>query len=380
MSRNFKNIEGILEELGVVTNFKAVVNNLSGAYLVDEVIKVLDDSSPLNVHIDINKKKYLIELLLRYSKSCGIVYMVENNLESYMDSLKKNIYSIDAINGVRIATKNEVEDGVRGLIANETKALSDEKIKQLNLLMWTVTGRLKYYSRAGFKYRYSEQNGLEDTIVEMIDKCKEKLENMILWVSDRCTFDNDISTVKKFKKNKYKYPTYAVDEIKETLSKKQILYYLQENLNNNRDIDGYKKAIALVLKSNNKYFKIEPLDMSFLRNMYYKLNDRIIDKKIIGGDLENKEVKDKCETLIWAKDMGYISRDHFVFKIITTIKSKSYSYCSNKQMNIIDEALNIAKSNKEKQDANKNSSTNGVGFIGELEIGDIYGDLGRGIL
>lgn len=161
---NIKNILELSGEEDLLTVFIAIVNNIKGSKLVEEVLKYLEDSNVRARGLtDINKVA-LVLLLEQYVNICGGLFITNNKLDTIVDDARREIYKIDAGSGLRIATRNEVKDGVKGLRADVKYLIGEEKYKLLNLLVWTISGRLRYYKRAGYDYNYNKQYGLIDSI------------------------------------------------------------------------------------------------------------------------------------------------------------------------------------------------------------------------
>ena len=67
--------------------------------------------------------------------------------------------------------------------------------------------------------------------------------------------------------------------------------------------------------------------------------DKYLENKQNKKDNINYELKNKCERLIEARKCKQINANHFAFKIIRTLEYSGYKSCSQKQMAILDSAI-----------------------------------------
>ena len=355
MDNKYKIISKLLDDDSeLLSAFVAIKNNVTGSKLLEELIEFLGDDNLKTANIHDNNKVSLVSLMRKYFLSCGDTFMTDDiNLEKLVDAAKQDIYHISAPLGFRVATSQEVENGVRGLVAVERFNIDEEKYKLLNLLLWTITGRLRYYSRSGHRYNYESDVGLTDNIYEMIARSAESLNKMMRWVGNKTEFNRDMQVLKNAAKNKYRYPEYAEDEITEDITIKQLLFYLDGNLPRGSDNQTFREAISLVIKhKNNKYFKLSPDNISRLREAYDELtsNPTSVENSI---EDEESHLKEECERLLRGRDMGMITGSHFAFKIISTLKKFNYRSCSSKQYEIIQDALgklSVAEHEKEQME------------------------------
>ncbi len=338
--------------------FASIVKNVKGSSLLNDIISFLDDNNVALRHIADKNKISMVSLMRKYYIACGEQFIVNSNLSKIVDSAKVEVYAIKAPSGIRIATKSEVENGVVGLeLADsfilhqleeagsklygiEQYTIGEEKYKLINLLLWTIEGRLGNYKKAGFNYNYDKELGLTDTIYDLILRSAESLTKMMDWVGNTKEFNADMNKLKKASKSKYQYPGYAPDEVTADITVKQLLFYLRNNLPRNSKNERYREAMYLVLKEQqNKYFKLSPLNISFLRGVYGEVLSGA-SKASMSSTVDNK-LKEECEQLLEARTKGLIKPEHFVFKILGTLQKSNYSSCSKKQYDIVRDALGI---------------------------------------
>lgn len=196
----------------------------------------------------------------------------------------------------------------------------------------------------------------------MIIQSANELNRLIDYLNEGKQFDYDLTVLRKLKRaGKYKYPTYARDEIKADISIKVLMFNLSKRLPRGSSNANIRKALSLTIRYNaeeerkaknrgkNRFikgFKLEPSDVSFLREVYQHLEESgstaAYDRNSIQAD-KNKEICDKIEA---GRDAGYIASNHFVFRIIDTLKRFGYKKVSTKQLEILNSALNEVDVNK----------------------------------
>lgn len=244
---------------------------------------------------------------------------------------KMQLYKIEAMNGLRFATVNEVNNGVAGLIPFSSYPAGEDVSKQLFILAWVVTGNTWYYRQAGFKNHFSESGKVTDTVVDMLNESAETIVGLIRLMNNETKLNK---VLKILKKSKFEYTTYATDEVTEEVSVKQLLLDCEQLFKGTSTNASCRRAKSLLLKS--KKDKLTPSEISELR----KIKAEVLEKGIeVNSDTVEEQVKNKCEYLLNLKYTGRISGDAFVFKIISTLERCKYVRCSDKQLAIIEEAL-----------------------------------------
>lgn len=348
-------------------------------YLISETFNMLDDDSPLYGLIpDINKLA-LAKMIRAYFNTCWTLYLDVDKYVSLTKYSRLDSYSIDADKGVRLATENEIKQGVRGLQRKDVYPAGEDYNKLINLLVWTMTGNTFYFRRAGFKNNFNSEGKVTDNLYQMITMCCNELNLLFDFVADENKFTKLTRIVEKSKKTGgIKYATYASDEINENISVKQLINNVKLNFPRNSSDKSIRKAIALSLKyTNNK--SLTPMEISYIRGVYsyYLNNTDMIKAKDYNKAKENEdtELKKKCDLIVRERYRGIIDSNHFVYKIIDTLRKYNFSKCSNNQYAIIEEALRIinttAKNNnvdKEKMRENEELSRNAVGVLSDDDL------------
>lgn len=359
-------------------NFISIVRNVHNSKMLNDLKDFLADSNFALVTVPDRHKIALVSLMIKYYSICGVWLIGKNDLDKLLECGKIVIYKIDAPLGLRVATISEVKNGVRGLLPTYTYPIGYDKYKLLCLLMWTITGLRKYYAEAGFKCRYGPDGKCIDTIYDMIFRCADSLEKLFEWHMNKEEFDADMIKLRSLIKHKeYQYPQFARDEVKEDLTVKQLLYYLENNVPKKSGNVKYNKALYLLISRKQYNRELTPGDISFLREVYHELQEDIAAQS--AREAKRLKLKEECEQLLTAREQGLVPYDHFAFKIISTLKRNNYSKCSNKQYEIIRDALGLMRKNAGKPQ-------NSVEIIDEIpdvddvveELVDISNALGNG--
>jgi len=286
-------------------------------YIVKETLRVICDGS---LYLDKLDEKTVVAyciMIYRYICSCGRKYKSRNRWKSAVNNSSAEVYRINAANGLRYATVSEVDNGARGLIPLKIYPAGEDICHKLNLLMWSFTGNVKYLDAIEDMDTFNVDKTISWTFGVM-QKYASRIIGLIEWMEEGSNFSSACKEIKEYSdKGGFRYAEFAEDEIKENISKKQVIFTLR-----NMDI---KNKILDCCKDEND---ITPYQMSILRDIYESIANRTSCK-----------IEEKCEHLIKCKKQGYIDEKEFVFKIIYTLKSQGYVKCSEKQMAIIDDAI-----------------------------------------
>lgn len=346
--------------LGDNQQTKSLITNISKGkfempYLITETIRMLSDESPyLNLISDTNKV-ILTKMLNQYYDNCMHVFIDDLNLEKILKYGKIEVYKVEASNGVRYATSNEVANGVKELLCEYLYPASEECYKMLCLLNWTFTGRKYYFTEAGFKLTYISNKDTKETLYDMIQMSAYRLKDLFEWAGNPEKVDTAIKEIKKRKTSGFKYASYAKDEIEENVSIKQLIYNIDTSFPRNSTNPDYRKAIALMIKGKENFKNLSPLDIAFLRKVYH---NRAVETKDKEQFKVNEQLKQECEELLEEQYKGKISPEHFAYKIISTLKKKEYRNCSIKQYSVIKDALDIVRNVKTDDKKTKDKDVN----------------------
>lgn len=338
-------------------------------YILSEVMSILDDNSELFNSIGDKDKEQFVNLIKLYFENCFEYWLDFKDIEKAIKYGKIKIYKVEAANGLRFATVNEIEQGVSGLLGEYIYPAGENEFKMLSLLMWTFTGISYYFRCAGYSLSYNKDSKVIETFCEMIAMCVHDLKKMIVWLSNEEKVDKALRIMNKFKKTKgYKYASFERDEITEDISIKQLIHNIDKEFPRNSTNNLYRKAIALVIKTNRDNQRLEPLEVAELRRIYRMyLSERTIKKS--NENKTNEELKSMCERILSERDSGKIDPKHFAYVIIDTLKKKNYSKCSDKQYRFIADAINILDNNID----------NSTEVITDIDIDSSLSDLSNAI-
>lgn len=354
-------------------------------WLIDSTLFIISDNSPIK--IDKNNMVSLAKMLRSYSKDCWHAAISKIDLPKLLKYRYEEVYYTQVFGGLRVSTTGEIARGVKGLEIKQTPRITDEVYKKLCLLQWTFDGKSYFYRQAGFNVTYDENGKVREDFYTLIKQSANALVELFDWMGNTNEFDSNIEILKKASRAKaYKYPSYSPDEVEEDISIKTLLNSARKTIKPGSSDENYRRALHLLIKSDK--CKLEPIEISFIRTMYEKY---IIEIQVNGGveapsqeQLDSiAELKEKCETLLNARYKGKIRSDHFVYKIITTLRNANYTKCSEKQMNIIDDALDIIKVDNKNKSGNKIDNMSTAPVITDFDIdksleslNNVFGDNG----
>lgn len=343
-------IKNFLEEEGLnyerqFFNFIDEYTDNDVPYICVEIGKLLDDNGCLFLINDDDKKLYArlarVTLDKLFDPECSRI-----SLDNVIPYGKVETYKVSAAYGLRPATVSEVNNGVEALIPEQVYPAGEETYRLLCLMYWALTGRSWYYRQAGFNLQYNKDTGkVETSITDMIKDCLDEYISMLKFVCDIDKYDKAIKIIKKFKRNGFKYAEYAKDEITEEISVKQLVKYIDEKFPRKSDDRDFRRAIALVIKTNVNNERLSPMEIAELRRTYKKFlsNKQNYEKKTV-----NEDAKAQCDILL--KNRAILGVDHFVYKIVSTFQKHNYIVNpSEKQQRIIDEALEKIEAEQAKQ-------------------------------
>ncbi len=328
----------------VFTNVASDV--MENTYVMENILAILEDNSVYKLEDD-----YRIKLVKALRTHFELVWTVasidKTNIDRLLNFLKEDVYFIEAYNGYRMATKKEVENGATGLIAEERWLFGEQGpqiYKQLNILQWAITGRLKYYTQAGLGYTWGE-NGLEETFTQLFGKSTEVTMELYDLLRDKNKYNNVVSTINKaIRRGRNKYPDFAPDEVEVEISKKQLIYKVQSTIWNYEGFNETKRILTRIKRD--KRFRPTPLDISTIRKDYEEITSVSFQgKKVVKKNTltdEQQAIKDKCDAIEKFISEGLLNKNEFSLKIIQTIKKYNYRFCSEKQMSILDESIGKA--------------------------------------
>lgn len=344
------------------------INVLSDAIpktdLMINILEILDETGPYSGVLTEHNRGALLRLLLRYTDNCWPLYLEGVKIDTLIPYMQTDIYHVNATDGYRVATMNEVENGVASLVCEVTDNIPEKDQKLLKLLQWTFDGSWRTFKSAGYEVKFNSDRSIATTYMQMLTQAGNEINELIDYMNEGRQFDYCLRTLRKVKRaGKYKYPQFAPDEIKVDMSLKQLVYTLQRQLpkgSSNPDIRRAWYMVLNVYKDAKGQKSPSPSDVAFLRKVYSDINSNGGSSEIAKQDREAKELarqslKDKCNRLLDGKQKHLVKSNHFAFKIIETLIKIDYSRVSIKQMSILDDALKELDTNiKAKENMTKN--------------------------
>lgn len=316
-------------------------NSMEQPRLIVDILDLLCESNPLHNTISDGNKAALVRMLRRYYMGFGDLFLINDYVTKYIRAAKTSIYYMELFDDVRIATVKEIEDGAVGLIERVTYPLGEDKYRLLNLLEWTLRGKLSFYRESGYSYKYSNENrALAETVYDLVTRAANSMMDLVVW--GESDFSSDIKTLKKCEK--YRYPTYAADEVKSQFTIRQIVYYISNNLSRAGNTEDAKEALYLIARcKKDRRFQLTPMNKSFLRRFYNKIkenNGEYSEDVIEPTEKEpDNQLKIDCERILEGAKSGVIESNDFALKIIDTLRRFNYKGCSTKQYKFIQVAL-----------------------------------------
>ena len=377
----FNHVKELLSDASDLTLLDNVFNDkFERPYLIDAIVNILSDDSLYKNVLNEEKTMSLFRLCKEYFQTCFSVFLDQSmggvRIDLLLPYATTTVYHTDAPDGYRISTVNEVKEGIEEIIPEVTYNITEEVIDNLNLLLWTITGRVRYYRAAGLECTFTDGR-LDETDLQLIYRAGNKLRLLVDWISNKSEYERTITILKLAKKNsKYTYPNYAKDEIKPETSLKQAQFICKTRLYGKKLNEEQTEAKRLVYKIDKGKYKPLPHEMAIIRRVARKLQDNL--EPSIEEDLP-PELAEICTRFDVAEQKGYISSNEFVFKIIESIRK--YKRCSPKQMAIIKEAENkIMAKMKEEEKEQKIEEETPEKDKSAQEMIDMYKMLGSGVL
>lgn len=341
----------LIQEIGtseLYNTFKNIISDkIEKTDLMKNILNIISDQTPYSNLSDDTRHKLVLALKTHFDCVWVLINVNNTNVDRLIKGMYEDVYYINAYNGIRVATQSEVENGVVSLIEKRDWKLGEqgeEIYKQFNIMMWSITGRLRYYTAAGLKYTWDKETGLVETYLQLLSRSTPVMNSLYDLLKDNNKYDSIVSAINKsIRRGKFKYPNFAVDEVKTNLSSKQLIFNANKVLWNYEDDFSESKRLLMRIKKDNR-FKPTPLDISKLREDYEtatSVSYQSKNKKTNKDNLTDKQldVKTKCELIEQAVKDGKLSSSDWGNKIATTLKKHKYRFCSDKQYRIINDTV-----------------------------------------
>ncbi len=351
MEYNYNRTLELIQEIGtseLYNTFKNIISDkMEKTDLMKNILNIISDQTPYSNLSDDTRHKLVLALKTHFDCVWVLINVNNTNVDRLIKGMYEDVYYINAYNGIRVATQSEVENGVVSLIEKRDWKLGEqgeEIYKQFNIMMWSITGRLRYYTAAGLKYTWDKETGLVETYLQLLSRSTPVMNSLYDLLKDNNKYDSIVSAINKsIRRGKFKYPNFAVDEVKTNLSAKQLIFNANKVLWNYADDFSESKRLLMRIKKDNR-FKPTPLDISKLREDYEKATSvsyQSKNKKTNKDNLTDKQldVKTKCELIEQAVKDGKLSSSDWGNKIAMTLKKHKYRFCSDKQYRIINDTV-----------------------------------------
>ena len=320
--------------------------------LITETLEMLADDSPLrSVITDANKVALCTMCRSVHTKLASItMFDDDKKIKTLCGYSKKDIYYIEALNGNRIATKREVEDGVEGLYAKPTYVAGEKAADMLHVIMWIISGDAIYLYRNGdTNIQFGEDGKVSTPVYTLIYRYAEKITQATEYY-DSDEYKKAVKIIQKFQKTASKlYKDIESDEVTAPISKEQLVKDILDRFPRGSSNINYRKAVSLALAYERNTRWVTPAGIAFMREQHRLYGETLGDYE--STDSTSDRIEEMCNELERLRYSKMIDPNHFVYKIIATIKKKRYKNVSSKQKDIIIEAYNKVKGKDENDDA-----------------------------
>lgn len=373
-------------------------------YLVDTLLYYVSDQNPGITMADTNKLKEIITLANRiYNSTWSAMFDINTgslDIEKLIKYSKQSRYCIEAAGGFRVATLNEVDEGLVKLCGDEVVELvdspvvklSDEEESFINLFTWAITGKWRYYIKAGFECKFTANGKLDEPEIKYILKISKVLNRMCELFEEGKFYDYVIGKLKGIKKlGIYKYPEYASDEVGPDESITFVINQVDKLMPRYKNIA--QKRCARLLESRRKGFikNFTTEEKIMFRKVYIELKHPELNQQKYIDSERTKETKEFCDRIRQGVADGLLDINDFAVKVVGTLSKYSYRHCSEKQRAIIIGAINRIEACRSVEDTtkkienaiensedsfNKEESESGItkAWLGLEGLSDLLGD------
>ena len=316
--------------------------------LITETLEMLADDSPLRWVITDANKVALCKMCRAVHTNLASITMFEDDkkIKALCDYSKKDIYYIEALNGDRIATKREVEDGVEGLYAKTTYVAGEKAADMMHVIMWIISGDARYLYRNGdTNIQFGEDGKVSTPVYTLIYRYAEKITQATEYY-DSDEYKKAAKIIQKFQKTASKlYKDIESDEVIAPISKEQLVRDILDRFPRGSSNANYRKAVSLALAYERNKRWVTPAGIAFMREQHRLYGETLGEDA--STDSTSDRIEEMCNELERLRYSKLIDPNHFVYKIIATIKKKRYKNVSSKQKDIIIEAYNKVKGKDE---------------------------------
>lgn len=336
----------------------------------------------------------LVKTYIRFDTACWSTYFdVAERKEKFANLLEytqRDRYTIEAAEGVRVATATEVNEAIFEtiggreikLVNSPDLTLSEKDFKLLNTIAWLFSGRWRYYLKAGFECEFFKgklKRPEMEYIISMLPVINRVCE-LFEQTNGQVYYDLEEKLRHIKKAGKYKYPDFATDEVVPTFKIAYVYVQLKKMLDRRKKAyDHFGKCSYLVKEKNLNELSTE--DKLLLREYYLYLTNPGYRPANPEEVARAEKVMDICKELGQLIDNGAVSKQAFAVKVMTTLIGKKGRFASDKQINILVEAIDKAKREQEAIKIHAEAQSNaGEQKKSEFSLSAMSDMLGKGIV
>ena len=333
-------------------------SSMSKPWLIDVLLYYLSDSNPLFSLYPQDIVIKLAELMITYYHASWSaffdIYTGDIDLRTLSEFKQQDRFMIDAANGLRVATKNEVEEGIYNigdsgvveLINDPVVKIEDSEYKFICLFLWSITGLWRYYIKAGYTVEFDNGKPKEPAI-KYVSNIRHVLARMCELLEQEKYYVGIVNKLKHIKKlGVYKYPSYAADEV---MPDEKISFVINQvdRLMPRRKSPLVYECYLIMRRANSKSAKaFSTQDKITLRKGLYELRH---PEEFDGDTIQQEEIdqnRELCEAIRQGVIDKHLGENEFAVKVASTIMKNNYRRCSAKQKAILIDAVNKIKSNE----------------------------------
>lgn len=372
------------------------------AWILEETLAALSDN---NSALTFYQSSLVLDLVFLSLKLYKITFPITGSWIDMDESKIKDLitlseyrqqdrYMIEASNGTRPCTKDEVNEAIYqysgdklvSIFNQPSVSLTDEENRQLNMFIWMLHGRWKYYLLCDMKCAW-RSGKLEYPTIYYIKSNLDVLSSFCDYVLENPSCYNDlVDKLRKIKRmGKYKYSDWEVDSIDPQYSisfvRNQIISILKNKRFDKGDWEVHRIVQSQSPLTASKYLKhsrttsnngvLTVEEKLTLRKYYVEYLKAQQELKSKGqsssngdssGDSGNSSVDSElynmCTSITGYVEKGILRKDEFALRIIDTLKSRGYVYASYKQRQVLIDTLSKAVKLSRVYGANTTSSPN----------------------
>lgn len=336
-------------------NILISIANSNTPWLVAECLYAISDFNPASNILPTKDLKELYDMTVRLNKALWMpkydLDNEKNNIVSLINYYEQPRYCIDAADGSRVATKNEVNEAIVNICVDSmieiynkpAVRLEKSQINFINLLMWALTGFWRYYIRVGLKCSFDSNNKVKEAMNTILKDNIAVFNRFCELLEDGSYYINTIEELKRIKKlGPYDYPEYAADEVKPNETIAFVINQVEKIMPKQKGKTLWRCEKLLKDKKYGYIKQYSTDDKIAFRKGYIELrNPGFFDGDDIKARMESEytEVKELCEKIKSAVIDGLCDNNEFAVKVASTLIRNNYSRCSQKQKNVLIKAI-----------------------------------------